>query len=151
MFIVQRSAKLLIIFKQLSVERESYWFWKLFMCSKMQSRQLLSTAFGGERILLIWEMFIVQQTAKLLIFCNSFRWKENLTDLRIAYCTAKCKAANYLQAVFPGKTGRRTTRVLAIAGRDVGAFGFTSLFAFSSGWTFAIWLSVINFGRTVTI
>ena len=86
--------------------------------------------FGGNRILLIGDRFIAGEYARRLTvliqvsvetepywletgllqenmqggfpFSIRFRWKQNLTGLRHAYCRRKCKAANCFQTGFGG-------------------------------------------------
>ena len=99
----RRNAKLLIIFKQLLVERDSYWLETCLLHAKMQSCQLFSkTGFGGQRILLVESRF-------------NFR--------------ANCKSYHYLQTGLPDKAGLPITGVLLQVGLDVGALGIRALSA----------------------
>ena len=97
---------------------------------KCKAAKCFQTGFGGNRISLVGEMLIAGENAKLLIihkrvsldkgvywletcllhgnvqsrfpFSNRFRWKQNLTGWRHAYCRRKCKAANCFQTGFGG-------------------------------------------------
>ena len=106
-FIAGEYARPLPVLNQVSVETEPYWFETGLLQENVQSR---------------------------FPFSNRFRWKQNLTGWRRAYCTRMCNAASRSHSGFGGKkTGLPITIGLALWRLEVGAIGSSSLLVFRSG------------------
>ena len=103
MLIAGECAKRLTAFKQVSVEKESYWLETCFVAREYARRLTVLNQVSVETESQGFETCLLHGNVQSRFpFSIRFRWKKNLIGLRQVYCRRKCKAANCFQTVFSG-------------------------------------------------